>query len=99
MTLIPLQYRMFPGKSDAAPKPVDWLGGVALGATIAGLLITVDFIQGQGVASLAVLGTVGIAVVAFVATVWRQRSVKFPFIDPELLANRRYVLYSRRRSR
>ncbi len=42
MVLIPFQYRMFPSKPDDEPSPVDWLGGFALAATIAGLLISVN---------------------------------------------------------
>ncbi|CAN5742716.1 DHA2 family efflux MFS transporter permease subunit [soil metagenome] len=94
VVLIPLQYRMFPGKSDAEPKPVDWLGGVALAGTIGGVLISVEGIQAQGIASLQVLLAASIAAIALIVTIMRQRSVRFPFIDRELLTNRRYVYYS-----
>ena len=94
MVLIPFQFRMFPGKTDDEPAPVDWFGGVALAATIAGLLISVDGIQRQGLDSLPVLVGVPVTLLALATTVMRQRSLRFPFIDRELLANRRFVLYS-----
>lgn len=37
---------------------------------------------------------VPITVIALATTVFRQRRLKFPFIDRELLANRRYVYYT-----
>ncbi len=94
MVLIPFQYRMFPSKPDDEPAPVDWLGGFALAATIAGLLISVNGIQRQGLNSPAVLISVPIMVFALATTIVRQRSLQFPFINQELLANKRFVLYS-----
>lgn len=94
MVLIPLQFRLFPGKSDREPQPVDWFGGLALAITIGGVLLTVDGIQGQGILSSQVLLAAAIAAIALVVTIMRQRSVRLPFIDRELLANRRYVFYS-----
>lgn len=92
--LIPFQFRMFPGKTDDDPAPVDWLGGIALAGTIAGLLITVDGIQREGLDSLLVMIGAPVAIAAVTITVMRQRMQRFPFIDRELLSNRRFVLYS-----
>ena len=91
--LIPAQYRMFPGRSDGEAQPVDWLGGVALGATIAGVMIAVDGLR-SGPASPSVLAGGLLAGLALLATVFRQRRVRFPFIDPELLSNQRYLFYA-----
>ena len=94
MVLIPFQRRMFPSKPDESAKPVDWFGGIALGITIAGLLVAVDLSQQDGLLSSTTLISAAIAVLALIATVYRQLAERFPFIDPELLANRRFVLYS-----
>ncbi len=94
MTLIPFQYKMFPTKGEGDAAPVDWWGGVALAGTIAGLLVTVDGIQREGFDSLLVLIGAPVTITAVTLTVMRQRSMRFPFIDRELLANRRFVLYS-----
>ena len=91
--LIPAQYRMFPGRTGGDPQPVDWLGGVTLGGTIAGVMIAVDGLH-DGLTSPNVLVGLLVAGLALLATVYRQRRVSFPFIDPELLANRRFLFYS-----
>lgn len=91
--LIPFQYRMFPSETDPDVKPVDWLGGLTLAITIAGTLIAIGNIEEQGLTSPAVLGSFAIAIVALVVTTLRQRNLRFPFIDPILLGNTRYVLY------
>lgn len=94
MILIPFQFKMFPGKTNDEPAPVDWLGGLALAGTIAGTLISVDGIQRNGIDSTLVLVGVPLALIALLTTIFRQRNQRFPFIDRELMANRRFVLYS-----
>jgi EmrB/QacA subfamily drug resistance transporter len=94
VVLIPFQMRMFPSRPEADVQPVDWLGGFTLAGTIAGVLIAVGSIQQQGPLSTAVFVSLAIAFVSFAATMLRQRRASFPFIHRELLANRRFVLYS-----
>lgn len=94
LLLIPVQFRIFSAERNPHPKPVDWIGGAALAATIAGIMIGVGSIQQQGLGSFLVIASFSVAVVAFLVTFLRQRSVRFPFIDPQLLANRRFVLSS-----
>jgi MFS family permease len=80
-----------PSEVNPQAQPVDWFGGLALGGTIAGLLITVGNLEGSGVASPMVLGPLAMALLAFGLLVLRQRSARFPFIDRLLLANPRYL--------
>lgn len=94
LALIPFQYRTFPSAQNREAKPVDWLGGSALAIMIAGALIAVGNIQSQGIFSPVVISCFALAVVGFAITAIRQARVTFPFIDPQLLSNRRFVLCS-----
>ena len=82
VVLIPFQFRMFPGKPDEEPAPVDWLGGIALAATIAGVLISVNGIQRDGIGSPAVLIAIPVAVIALAMTIIRQRNHEVPIHRP-----------------
>ena len=90
--VIPLALKRLPGDSEHNLAPVDWLGGFALAVAIAGLLFGIGNLEEQGLASTAVLGSFGVSAIAAVATVIRQRSVRFPFIERALLANPRFLL-------
>lgn len=90
--LIPLTIREFPGDFERNRTPVDWLGGITIGAAIAGLLFGIGNLEEQGLISPLVLGSFGVSVLAALAAVARQRTVSYPFIDRALLANRRFVL-------
>ena len=89
--LIPAARRWMPNEVDPRAQPVDWFGGLALGAAIAGVLVAVGNLEGAGVASAAVLGPLALALLAFGLLILRQRSARFPFIDRLLLANPRYL--------
>lgn len=92
LLLIPASLKRLPGNMERNNTPVDWLGGITLGAAIAGVLLGVGNLEENGLLSPVVLGSFGVSVLAVAATVYRQRSARFPFIERSLLANRRYVL-------
>ncbi|CAN5818181.1 MFS transporter [soil metagenome] len=92
LLLIPASLKRLPGDMERNATPVDWLGGVTLGAAIAGVLLGIGNLDENGLLSTVVLGSFGISVLAIAATVYRQRHVRFPFIERSLLANQRYVL-------
>jgi MFS family permease len=72
-------------------QPMDWFGGLALGGTIAGLLIAVANLREGDLTSPAVLGALAFSALAFGLLCLRQRRALYPFIDRVLLANRRYL--------
>jgi MFS transporter, DHA2 family, metal-tetracycline-proton antiporter len=90
--LIPFCLRYLPSTRNPDDTHIDWFGGVALGLTIAGLLLGVAGLQRQGVTSPFVISVLSVALLALVAMVWRQRNVTYPFVDRALVANRRYLL-------
>lgn len=92
LLLVPLQMKFFSAEPQHEAKPVDWLGGIALAVTIAGSLIGLGNIQEQGLVSLPVLGSLGVALVAFGVMVLRQRTLPHPFVARELIANRKFML-------
>jgi len=90
--LIPFCLRHLPTGRGGQLGPIDWFGGVTLGATIAGLLLGIAGIQREGLGSPLVVGSLSVAVVALGLTIWRQRTALSPFVDRVLVANRRYLL-------
>lgn len=90
--LVPAALKRFPGHLETNRTPVDWLGGVVLGLTIAGTLFGIGNIEERGFNSITVLGAFAVAAIALLATIFRQRKVRFPFIERALLANRRYLM-------
>lgn len=91
LILIPFQLKLFAEEEIEEAEPVDWLGGIALGATVAGLLIGIGNIQGQGLISAPVLISFGVAIIGFLATLYRQRTESHPFVARVLLGNHRYL--------
>jgi EmrB/QacA subfamily drug resistance transporter len=90
--LIPAALKRLPGELERNRIPVDWLGGIMLGTAIAALLFGVGNLEERGLMSTTVIASFSIAVLATLATVYRQRTVEHPFIERALLANRRFVL-------
>jgi DHA2 family metal-tetracycline-proton antiporter-like MFS transporter len=90
--LVPPALKRLPGDLETNRTPVDWLGGVVLALTIAGTLFGVGNIEERGLGSVTVAGAFGIAVLALLATIYRQRQAAYPFIERALLANRRYLM-------
>lgn len=89
--LIPPARRLMSDAVNPQAQPVDWFGGLALGGTIAGLLVAVSNLRDGGPASPAVLGALGFSALAFGLLCLRQRRALYPFIDRVLLANQRYL--------
>ncbi len=90
--LIPFCLRYLPATRGERGTPPDWLGGVTLGATIAGILLVTAGLQRSGATSTLVIISVLVALVGLTITIWRQRIAENPFIERLLLANRRYLL-------
>lgn len=90
--LIPLSLRYLPESRGEDTGRVDWLGGITLGAAIAGLLLAVAGLQREGATSILVIASILVAVVGMALTFWRQRMAENPFIERVLLGNRRYLL-------
>jgi EmrB/QacA subfamily drug resistance transporter len=90
--LIPLCLRYLPSTRGERATPPDWLGGVTLGAAIAGIMLVTAGLQRSGATSTLVIISVLVALAGMVVTIWRQRIAENPFIERTLLANRRYLL-------
>jgi MFS family permease len=90
--LIPLCLRELPGDAGDRRDEVDWLGGIALGTTIAAALLGIAGIQRQGATSTLVLACAAIGAGGLLLLIHRQRTTSAPFVDRALIANRRYVL-------
>lgn len=90
--LVPAALRHLPGDLEPNRIPVDWLGGIMLATAIAGVLFGIGSLEEQGLASGLVLGAFGVAALAVVGTILRQRTVEYPFVERVLLANRRFIL-------
>ncbi|HYI16561.1 MAG TPA: MFS transporter [Thermomicrobiales bacterium] len=90
--LIPLCLRYLPATRGERGTPPDWLGGITLGATIAGILLVTAGLQRTGATSTLVIISVLVALIGLTITIWRQRIAENPFIERTLLDNRRYLL-------
>ena len=90
--LIPLCLRYLPASRGERGTQPDWLGGVTLGATIAGILLVTAGLQRTGATSTLVIISIVVALLGLSITIWRQRIATNPFIDRLLLGNRRYLL-------
>ena len=93
VVLIPVCLRYLPSTRGERGTPPDWLGGVTLGATIAGILLVTAGLQRNGATSALVIISLLVALTGLTLTIWRQRIAANPFIERLLLTNRRYLLF------
>ena len=89
--LIPPALRRLPADVEHSSQPVDWIGGLMLATTIAGILFGIGNLEEQGLASTTVLGSFGVAAIALLGTTIRQSRVRHPFIERQLLRNMRFI--------
>jgi EmrB/QacA subfamily drug resistance transporter len=90
--VIPLCLRYLPSTRGERGVQPDWLGGVTLGATIAGIMLVIAGLQRSGATSVLVIVSLVIALAGLALTLWRQGVAANPFVERLLLANRRYLL-------
>jgi len=74
--------KVLPGQHELTRKPFDYAGAILLAATVCCLLIMVNMRVGWLILPFLLFGAV---------FVWRSSSTPEPFINPELLTNRRYL--------
>ncbi len=75
---------LVPNSSDAQHTPIDWLGGVLVTTALVGLVYGMMEAPDQGFSAPAVLGALGVGVVALAAfIVWEMRS-SHPLLDMRL---------------
>lgn len=74
--------KVLPRQDELTSKPFDFAGAALLAATVCSLLIMVNMRMGLMVLPFLLCGTV---------FVWRNSSTPYPFVHPELFANRDYL--------
>ncbi|MDQ5852884.1 MAG: MFS transporter [Chloroflexota bacterium] len=89
--LAPFAWRVIPPGSRHVDEPIDWLGGLLLALTVAGALLAATEASRGNPGAPIVLLAVGVALVAAVGLVVRQRLAVAPFIPRDLLRHQRFV--------
>ena len=89
--LAPLAPRMLPRGAGSPGSRLDLAGGLLFAFALGGFLLALTRGAEAGVADGVFLASVGVAVVASVLFVFRQRTAPEPFVPRALLANRAYV--------
>lgn len=89
--LAPLAPRMLPRGAGSPESRLDLAGGLLFALALGGFLLALTLGAEAGVADGVFLASVGVAVVASVLFVYRQRTAPEPFVPRALLANRAYV--------
>ncbi len=92
VAVLPFLLKLVSNETSDLVEPLDWVGGIALGATIAGFLIALGSVEQNGFVSPVVLGSLGFAVISLIFTIYWQHHQTFPFINRELIGNHRYLI-------
>lgn len=71
--------------------PFDVIGGIALGAAIGSLLLGITLVETHGWSSLITVAIFIISILSISTLVYRMVTVRYPFIPPYLLKNKKYV--------
>ncbi|MDP9352898.1 MAG: MFS transporter [Chloroflexota bacterium] len=89
--LVPFALRVLPSGERKSGEGMDLLGGILLGLSVGGALLTATEAARGDVGAPQVLVAAAMSIVSFVALVFRQRAADAPFVPRDLLHNRRYL--------
>ena len=89
--LAPFAWRVIPPGSRRPDERIDLIGGLLLALTVAGALLAATEASRGNPGAPIVLAAAGVALVASVGLVARQRLAAAPFVPRDLLGNPRFV--------